>query len=294
MSDLTLGVLCGLMGSCIWASTSIIVRSLSGSIAPVSITAVRSTIGGAALLATVVAAGDGGELLRTPFWVVLTLWVSMLLAMGVGDTLFFASMDHLGVTRALILSMANPLLTTLLGIGLLGEPATPGRLLGILAILGGMVLIVAGKGAQAGGPRAVSRRGVWLVLGAATAWAASAVILKGPLATVSVLTATALRFPIAGLVLWCTPLTRGTLQALRACTPGERTRLAVTAIIGCVGSLCFISSIKYAGVAVGNVLSSSAPFFTIPYEVLALKQPPSRRTLLGATLTVAGVALLQF
>jgi drug/metabolite transporter (DMT)-like permease len=298
MPDLTLGVLCGLLSGLSWAATSIIVRSLSGSLTPVSITAVRSTIGGTLLLAGVVAAGYGGDLLRTPLWAALALWVSMLLAMGIGDTLFFASMDHLGVTRALVLSMANPLLTTLIGVGLLGEPMSVPRLSGIAGILGGMTLIVAGREERGAEPRAserpgVSRRGLLLVLGAALAWAVSAVIVKAPLTVVSVLTATTLRFPIAGLVLWCTPWTRGTLQALRQCTAGERTGLAVTAVIGCLGSMLYIASIKFGGVAIGNVLSSSAPFFTIPYEVLILKQRPSRRTVLGAILTIAGVALLQ-
>jgi drug/metabolite transporter (DMT)-like permease len=231
--------------------------------------------------------------MRTPLWVVLMLWASMLLAMGVGDTLFFASMDHLGVTRALILSMANPLLTTAIGMGLLGEPMTTGRVLGILSVVGGLVLVIAGREESAGTHRAVSRRGLRLVFGAAIAWALSAVIVKAPLQTVSVLTATALRFPIAGLVLWFTPWTRGTLQALRQCTRRERVLLGSTILIGCAGSMLFITSIKFGGVAVGNVLSSSAPFFTIPYELFVLKQRPSLPTLLGAILTVAGVGLMH-
>jgi drug/metabolite transporter (DMT)-like permease len=293
MSDLTLGILGGLGSGLTWAITSIVVRSLSGTLSPAGITATRSTLGGAILLTVVVATGHGGELLRTPLWVVLMLWASMLLAMGVGDTLFFASMDHLGVTRALILSMANPLLTTAIGMGLLGESMTPGRVLGILSVVGGLVLVIAGREESAGTRHGVNRRGLQLVFGAAVAWALSAVIVKVPLQSVSVLTATALRFPIAGLVLWCTPWTRGTLQALRQCTRRERALLATTVLIGCVGSMLFIASIKFGGVAVGNVLASSAPFFTIPYELWVLKQRPSLPTLLGALLTVAGVGLMH-
>jgi len=293
MTDLTWGIFGGLGSGLTWAVTSIIVRSLAGALSPVSITAVRSIIGGTTLLLAVTAAGFGGELLRAPLWAVLALWASMLLAMGVGDTLFFASMNHLGVTRALILSMANPLLTTLIGVGLLGEQVGLPRLAGILSVVGGLALIIAGRGEKASERRGVSRRGLRLVLAAAAAWALSAVIVKAPLQTVSVLTATALRFPIAGLVLWCTPWTRGTLQELRKCTARERALLVTTSFIGCVGSMLFIASIKFGGVAVGNVLSSSAPFFTIPYEVWVLKQRPSLQTVLGAILTVAGVGLLN-
>ena len=61
-------------------------------------------------------------MLHAPLWVVLSLATAILLAMGVGDTLFFRSMDSLGVTRALTLSLLNPLLTTLTGIVLYQEP----------------------------------------------------------------------------------------------------------------------------------------------------------------------------
>src|SRR5512137_1442875 len=124
MTDLTWGIAGGLGTGLIWAAISILVRSLSGTLAPIGITAVRSTIGGAILLGIAVASGQGAELAQAPLWVVLSLWASILIAMGVGDTCFFASMESLGVTRALVLTMANPLLTTVVGIGFLGEPLT--------------------------------------------------------------------------------------------------------------------------------------------------------------------------
>jgi drug/metabolite transporter (DMT)-like permease len=46
-------------------------------------------------------------------------------------------------------------------------------------------------------------------------------------------------------------------------------------------------------VAIGNVLSSTAPLFTLPFEVWVLKQRPSRQTVLGAVITVTGIALMN-
>ncbi|HEX7550268.1 MAG TPA: EamA family transporter, partial [Candidatus Methylomirabilis sp.] len=78
MTDGTLGIIGGLGTGLVWAAISILVRSLSGRLTPVEITAVRSTVGGALLLVITVARGQGGELLRAPLWVVLSLWVSIL------------------------------------------------------------------------------------------------------------------------------------------------------------------------------------------------------------------------
>ena len=89
--------------------------------------------------------GGGPAMLHAPLWVVLSLATAILLAMGVGDTLFFRSMDSLGVTRALTLSLLNPLLTTLTGIVLYREPLTLLRLAGIGLVIGGLMLIVSGR-----------------------------------------------------------------------------------------------------------------------------------------------------
>lgn len=293
MTDLTRGILGGLGTGITWAAISVLVRSLSGTVTPAGITAVRSTLGGGLVLVAAVAIGYGGEVVRMPLWAVLSLWASIILAMGIGDTIFFASMDHLGVTRALTLSMANPLLTTVVGIGFLGEEMTPPRAVGILLVVGGLCLVVSGKGEGGSERRGATRQGVRLVFLAAGSWALSAVIMKPALQVVSVIAAAAVRIPMGGLILWLTPWARGTLRAIRTSTPAERARLGAICLLSAVGSLLFTSGIKFGGVAVGNVLASTAPLFTLPFEVWVLGHRPSRRTALGAVATVAGIGLMN-
>ncbi len=294
MADLTIGILGGLGSSLNWAIISILVRSLSGIVPAAGITAIRSTVGGSIVLLGALLSGYGREIVGMPLWVVLVLWASMILAMGVGDTAFFASMDSLGVTRALTLSMANPLLTTLVGIGLLGEEVTAPRALGILLVVGGLVLIILGKGEPGLDHRRATRRGIRLVLVASVAWALSAILLKPALQMVSVVSAAAVRIPAGGLFLWLTPWTRGSLQLLRRSARHEQMRLAAICALSGIGSLLFTTGIKYGGVAVGNVLSSTAPLFSLPFEIWVLGQRPTRRTVLGAAVTVVGVGLMNY
>jgi drug/metabolite transporter (DMT)-like permease len=292
MTDLTWGIAGGLGTGMTWAATSMLVRSLSGILTPAGISALRSTIGGSILVVLALATGHAGEVVRMPLWVVLALWVSIIISMGFGDPMFFASLDHLGVTRALILSMANPLLTTAVGMGLLGEPVTLPRAAGILLVVGGLVLIIAGKG-DGRAERRATRQGMRLVFWAAGAWALSAVILKPALGVVSVVAAAAVRTPMGGIFLWMTPWTRGTMRAVATSTPVQRKRLGAVCFMSAFSSLLFISGIKFGGVAIGNVLASTSPLFTLPFEVWVFGQRPSRQTVLGAVVTVAGVGLMN-
>ncbi|HTU03609.1 MAG TPA: DMT family transporter [Candidatus Sulfotelmatobacter sp.] len=292
MTAFTLGILGGLGTGAVWATISILVRSLSGRFPVVAITVARSFLGGTLVLVLAVALGHGGEIVRMPLWVVLTLWASMLLAMGLGDTLFFASMEYLGVTRALTLSMVNPLLTTLVGVGVLGERVSPLATIGILLVVAGLALLVSGKTESAERRRAV-RRGTRMVFVAACCWGSAAILMKPALRVASVVAAAAIRIPIAGIFLCLTPWMRGTLPVLRKITREERTRLAIICALSAGGSLLFTTGIKYGGVAVGNVLASTSPLFALPFEIWVLRQPQSVQTICGALVTVSGIVLLN-
>ncbi len=294
MTDLTLGILGGLGSALVWGVISLLVRSLSGILRPVSVTLVRSTVAGAIILWLALLTGHAAEVVDAPLWVVLALWASILIAMCYGDTMFFASMDHLGVSRALTLSMANPLLTSIVGIGLLGEPVSILRAFGILMVLAGLVLVISGKGEGEAERHKGIRRGLRLVFMAAGAWALSAIIMKPPLQVLSVMAATAVRIPIASLVLWLTPWTNGTVADIVRCTRTERVRLAAVCLLSAMSSLLFVTGIKYGGVAVGNLMSSTAPLFTLPFEVWVLGQRLSPRTVLGAVTTITGIGLMEF
>ncbi len=294
MTDLTLGILGGLGSAMAWGLISLLVRSLSGILRPVSVTVIRSTVAGAIVLALALATGHAAEVLDAPLWVVLMLWASILIAMGYGDTMFFASMDHLGVTRALTLSMANPLLTAVIGIGLLGEPVSAPRAIGILLLLGGLVLVVSGEGEVEPARSRSLRRGLRQVFMAAVAWALAAIIMKPPLHVLSAMAATAVRVPMTGLVLWFTPWATGTLANVLRCSRAEQLRLVAICLLSVLSSLLFVTGIKYGGVAIGNLVSSTAPLLTLPLEIWFFGRRPSRRTLVGAVAAIAGIGFMEF
>jgi drug/metabolite transporter (DMT)-like permease len=292
--DLAKGILAGLGSGFNWAITSLLAASLLGRLTPIKLSAIRSTIGGGILIAWAIAAGEGADMLQAPLWVVLSLWIGILIGMGVGDTCFFRSLDYLGLTMALSLSLANPLITTLTGIVLFREPITVWRFLGIVLVLCGLGLIILGRDPGGGRGARADRRGLRLVLLAALSWALSATMIKPALEQVPVLAGTALRIPAAGLVLWLTPWTRGTVEDVRAMPREGLWRLGAVCVMNVVGSALFTIAIRSGGVAIGNALASTAPLFAIPLEIGIMKRRPSSRAIAGAVLSVVGIGLLAF
>jgi len=293
MTALTLGIIGGLGSAFTWALITTMSQRVAGRFTPAGINAFRALVGGLIVLAGTVLGGLGGEIVGMPLWAAGMMWVSVLIGYAGGDVVFFAGMQRLGVTRAHTLSMAHPLMTTVVGALFLGEPITLLRAAGIGFVLGGISLIVTGRGTGSPDPHDDSRQGVRLILLAAVAWMISAVLMKAPLQVVSPLVATAIRSPVAGLALWVTPWARGTWGAVKRSRGQEAWLLAGICLLSALSPVLFVTGLKYGGVAIGTVLSTTSPLFTIPLEIFLLKQRPSRRTVAGAVTTVVGIALMS-
>ncbi|OGB93918.1 MAG: hypothetical protein A2Z31_09525 [candidate division NC10 bacterium RBG_16_65_8] len=292
MNELALGIGGALGSAATWALICILAQTLSGRLSSAGINAFRALVGGLVVFVGALAAGYGGEIVRMPLWVALTLWASILIGYAGGDTVFFLGMQHLGVTRAHTLSMVHPLMSTVAGIVLFGEVMTAMRAAGILLVVGGVGLIVTGQSEGGAEASRLRRRGMWLVLAAAVAWTVGSVMLKPPLQFVSPVTATAVRSPLVGMALWLTPWARGTWQAVRMTRGREAVALAAICLFSAVSPILYTVGIKHAGVAIGTVLSTTSPLFTIPLEIAVLGRWPTRRTVLGAMTTVFGISLM--
>jgi drug/metabolite transporter (DMT)-like permease len=118
-------------------------------------------------------------------------------------------------------------------------------------------------------------------------------MMKTPLLEIEPLTAQAIRLPLASALLFLTPWTRGAVGTLRQGGRGPLVRIGVLSLITAASSVLFVASIKYAGVAVGSVLSSTEPLFALPLGVIFLGERVSVWTILGALVAVAGIVVLQ-
>jgi drug/metabolite transporter (DMT)-like permease len=286
------GALCALGSALAWSVIGLMVRTLAPHYSSVTINAMRSLVAGAILLAWVVASGGPDAVAGLSLRVMALLALSIVVASAIGDTVFFESTRALGLARAMTVSMTYPLMSALLAAALIGEPLTAPVLLGSVITLAGIALIVSAKPAE---PTLAGR--FWLGMSAATiaavAWAVSVILLKTPLTEIDAITAQAVRLPIAGAALLLTPWGWAAPAELRRGGCALAWRLVLVGVVTVASSVLFVAGLKYGGVAVATVLSSTAPMFAIPLGSFFLGERLSKRAIAGSAVTVAGTAVLQ-
>jgi len=291
IEDTTFGALAALGSAVAWAVTSLLARSLMSELGSVGLNAIRSTIGGALLIAWVLATAGAGAFTAISASAWLLLGLSIVTAIALGDTVFFESTRAIGVGRAMTISTTYPLGAAVIAAAFLNEPVTAPIAVGSLVTMAGLVLIVAPWAERAPEER------FWFGVGAAAiaslAWAVSTVLVKPPLSEMGPVTAQAIRLPVASMVLWLTPWARSVPRAFVRSSRAVQIRIAILGAITSVSSVMFVAGVKHAGVAVASVLSSTAPMFAIPFAVVFLGERITLRAFLGIVLTLAGIIVLQ-
>ena len=287
-----LGAACALASAFTWAVTSLLVRTVSPPLSSVTVSAVRSLLGGGLLLTWVLATGGFGRLTAIGHTTFLLLAVSIVVAIALGDVMFFESARFLGLARAMTVSMVYPLMSAGFAAVFLGEPLSARVGAGSVVTLTGLVLIVRARN----GERVREERlglGLAAAFTAAAAWAASLLVLKPALGALDPITTQAVRLPLASLVLFATPWGWGAPRQILAADRATVRRVALLGVITAMSSVLFVTSVKLADVAVAAVLSSTAPLFALPLGLIFLGERVTRSALAGTALAVTGVALIQ-
>lgn len=287
----TMGALCALGSALSWSVTSLMVSALAPAIGTFTINAARTTLTALIVIGWMLAAGDLRTILTLSMGGFALLAVSIVLAIAVGDTIFFESTQRLGLGRAMTISMSYPVVAASLAALLLGERLTAAIIVGGLLTLAGLVLIVVARTDAPDQPR--PWRGVVEALLAALAWGVSVVALRVPLDEIDPVSAQAIRLPVGALILWLTPWAmRGVPVLMRGGWP-LLLRLIALAVVTAVSSVLYGASVKYAGVAVASVLSSTAPLFAVPLGVVFLGERLPRLALVGTAVTMIGIVVLR-
>ena len=289
------GMVCALLSALGWTLMSMIARDLSTRFPSLALNVIRSAGGSVLLVPIAVTLGDLHSLAQVSAMAWACVAISLLAALGIGDTAFFESTKHLGLSRAMTISTAGyPMLASVLAFWWFGERITPAVAVGSLVTLGGLALIVSeGGDLAAPGPSEARRRGLGLALVAALSWAVGAALMKPPVEEIDPLTIQAVRLPFSTLVLWATPWARGTARGLWAQRHVVGRRVAALSVLTALSAITYLAGLKYAGVALGTVLSSVSPLFALPIGLLAFGERVTWRAATGAALAVAGIAILS-
>lgn len=268
------GELAALSAAFIWALASVIFGRVGKYVSPLILNGTKGLMALGLIALTLGIRQQAGLGLNS---VTLTLLVtSGAIGIGLGDTAYFAALNHLGPRRALLLETLAPPLAALIAWGVLQEQLTASTWAGISLTLGGVGWVISERvpawpGAEAGDTegRDRFRLGIFYGILAALGQAMGAVLSRAALAETAVdpLWSTLLRL-IGGLsILGIMVRWQGPLEARLA--PLRSLRLlgwvAIAAFFGTyIGIWLQQVALKYAPTGIAQALTATSPLFILP------------------------------
>lgn len=313
-----LGEIAGLGNAATWAFTSIILGGLAARHSALRVNAIRMTSGALYFLVIIPLAGGRALFAGLTPAHALALGGTSILAQAIGDLLFVVGIGRMGAARASPISVSSfPLITLLLGALLLGERLTWPILGGAVLIVGGIVILVVrspvppedvpvpgSEGLETLAGTEVTTVpisshslfddliGLALVLAAALAWSASTLWLRVIAVGLPAVTVTAIRVPCGALFLL---LILGAQRRLTLRGIDRRSLLMLVAagVFGTgFGSMLYIIAVQRTSAGLAALLVSTSPLWTLPLAAIFLHERITRRVLLGAAFTLAGIWLV--
>jgi len=290
-----IGVLVALLCALCWAIGSVSMKDLSTRLDPFTLNAPRALIAGLALFALSLATGRSAGY-RDLTWQGLAFMIgSMAVGGGLGDSLYVLSMARIGLSRAYPLAATYPALTLVIGALFLNEQITAPVIAG-LALVSIGILVISHPHVTDELPLGAPGRslGILLALLASACWAGALVMLDVGIQGVDPILVASIRVPALALMFWALVAIRRTGRRLLALSRRDWAVMCLGGLVGWgLGSLLFVAALSYLGPGRTAILTSTSPLFALPLCALFLKERVHRGVLLGAVLTVTGVALVS-
>jgi len=300
-----LGLFAATTAAFFWAISVVMYRRIGRLMPPIMLNMSKGLFA-ALILAVVVGVqwrATGQPPTNMPMRLILLMALSGVIGIGLGDSLLFAGLNRMGARRMLLLFTINPAITAVVAWALMDEPLTVWQVLGIAMTVGGVAWVIAER-ATGKTDGHVDLLGVLFGIGAASCQAAGVLISRYVFERGEMTPASSawLRLAAGGLfLLLCLPMDKllkdpGGEAHHHPTDPTRRQAIimfTIALMLGTVGGIWLMqTAIKESGrVGVASTLLSTSPLFVLPIAAL-LGEHISRRAVLGALITVGGIAML--
>ncbi|MEE8399015.1 MAG: DMT family transporter [Desulfobacterales bacterium] len=293
-----IGASIALLTALAWAISSIIIKSLTNRIDTLSINTIRMWIPSVIVFAFVLITHRHVELLNTPLQSLMLVIGSGIIAMAIGDTLYIYTLSLLDASIAFTIAQCLFVaMATIAAIVFLDEPFTWITVVGAVLVLCGISLIVStGKeDADTTDHKKISGKGVAITFVTAIIWTASTMMLKVGATGMDPVLASSMRIGASAIALtiFATPrLAQGTLQ-LRTLSTKDLVLIAATGLLAYgIAAVGYVTAIQMIGAGKTVLLTATAPLFALPFSMVFLKEKPTRSTIAGILVCVAGICLV--
>lgn len=293
-----LGELCAIAAALSWALGSILFSRIGRVVPAGAMNLGKLVCAGLLLSITRVAIGSLGALAEASATAWLCLAASAVAGLTIGDTAYFAAMDAIGVSRAMLLLSSAPVFTTLGGVLLFGERLGGLELVGIVLVVMGVGLVVF-RPRDPSAPRdAKAGRGLVLGLVAALGQAAGSLFSRRAMQDgIDPLAAGAGRLVIGAIGLAILAAVTGHLRAWLVALRegGAFWRVGSASLVGSYLGIWLAQTAiaRSASVGVAATLLALSPVFALPIAHAMGVERVRVRSVVGAVLGVLGVAVLS-
>ena len=226
------------------------------------------------------------------------LLASGIVGLAIGDSFLFEAMVLIGARLSMILMALAPPMTAVLAYFFLGETVGLVGILGIIITIGGVSWVVGESRSDSNGvPHKISWFGIICGLLGALFQAIGLILAKKGLSTeVSPLLATLIRMSGATVVMWSVTLflkkVKNPISLFKA-DPIALKQMLLAVVFGPVlGVTLSLVAIKYTETGIAATLIATVPVVMIPFLIVIEKEWPTWRAVLGALVTVTGIAVL--
>jgi drug/metabolite transporter (DMT)-like permease len=287
-----IGEALALASAATWAVGVILARQLGATLPPLALNLLKNGLV-LSVLAPVALFVYAGQWPQLPPMDLLLVLSSGVLGIAVADTLYFRALNELGAARMGIIGNLYSPLVLLMGYVWLQERLGAQQWVGFALVALG-VLLVTRPSARSGQTPVHTVRGVLIGMTAIALMAVAVVMVKHVLEQQPLLWVTLLRLcgAVAGLALiaWLPAMRRWVAFSPRTIV---WPRLVAAALVGQgLSMLCWLGGYKYTSASVAAVLNESASVFLVVLAALWLREPLTRRGIVGVALTFGGIACM--
>lgn len=284
-----------LLTAIIWAFAVILFRKSGETVHPIALNLFKNTLALLLFIPTMLLFGEA--LLRpVPVNTYILLLLSGVIGIGVGDTMFFKSLNLLGAgLMAIVDCLYSPFIIGL-AIIWIGESLTLLQMVGVFLIISA-VLIATHKKARGKISRQNLLRGIFYGVAALACMAIGIVMIKPLLEHSPLLWVTEIRlfggFVTLVLILLFHPARRKIIGSLIS-THSWTYTIAGSFFGAYVAMLVWLGGMKYTQASIASALNQTSTIFIFIFAALILKERINLRRILGIILALLGSFLVLF
>lgn len=294
-AGLALGELAALSAAFLWALASAVYSKLGQSLSPLLLNLSKGVV--AVLLLILTLAINAEPIPAIPTMPFIALSLSGVVGIGIGDTLYFETLQCLGVRLTLLFGVLTPSVTAVLALLLLHESLSGWAWVGMGLTLAGIAWVIQERtSGTIPAARSQLKRGVGLGLLSVLIFAVSALLSRSALAETAVTPLWSALIRLGAGVVSLVIVAVGKPIALKEWQQlGHKAvgiPLAGAAFLGTYLGIWFQQvGFKYAPVGIAQTFLATSPIFILGIARLA-GQKVSLQSWVGSAIALAGVSLL--